>query len=297
MIKLMSLVITLLGNTIMFSGCNENNGGGNKSNSAASKVSKEEIHVEGKSDKGFQLIFEENFDKNLSKWNIWEGGAFNEEIQLYRSEQLAVHGGILTIKTKRQDISGPKTPFDNTTKEFSYVSGRIESKQHFGPKNIEGERVYKIATRMKLPKGLGMWPAFWLFADPWPTFGEIDILEARGNEQNSFQSNLFYGPNPGQNVLQESFTKKVYKGSKDLTDNFHVFELIWEQDRLEILLDGKRVIRYKADFKNKIDKMFGGDMKIVLNTAVGGMFFPNTNVNEYIDEAEMQVDWVKVYKK
>ncbi len=245
----------------------------------------------------FQLVFEENFDNDLSKWDIWEGGAFNEEIQLYRSEQLEVKDGILTINTKRESVTGATSPFDNTNKQFEYVSGRIESKQLFGPEDKAGERVYKIASRIKLPKGFGMWPAFWLFADPWPTLGEIDILEARGNEEAKFQSNIFYGTTNGENILKESDTKMSYEGTENLTDDFHIFALIWQEKTLEILLDEVSVIKYEASTRNAIAEIFGGDLKIVLNNAVGGVFFFNTNPEDYIDEASMQVDWVKVYKK
>jgi hypothetical protein len=34
-----------------------------------------------------------------------------------------------------------------------------------------------IADIEHMPSGCGVWPAYWMFGDPWPTKGEIDIIE------------------------------------------------------------------------------------------------------------------------
>ena len=128
----------------------------------------------------WNLVFEENFDSDFAQWNVWEGGAFNEEIQRYTGSQMSISSGLLTINAIRQANSGPTNPWDGSTKQFEYLSGRIESKMLFGPSAAEGEREYRFVARIKLPSGYGMWPAFWTYGDPWPTQGEIDILEARG---------------------------------------------------------------------------------------------------------------------
>ena len=71
----------------------------------------------------WQLIFEDNFEQDLSQWNVWNGGAYNDEIQLYRPEQLSIEEGVLQIRTERQAIQGPTTNVDSTQKSFEYVSG------------------------------------------------------------------------------------------------------------------------------------------------------------------------------
>ncbi len=129
------------------------------------------------SNKLWNLVFEENFNA-LNAWDIWYGGAYNDEIQLYREEQLSITDGILSINTQREKIIGPNLNKDDKPKHFEYVSGRIESKELFGPRDTEGEREYRFVPRLKLPAGKGMWPAYWIYEDPWPTQGEIDILEA-----------------------------------------------------------------------------------------------------------------------
>lgn len=243
----------------------------------------------------WNLIFEDNFDSDLSLWNPWYGGAFNNEIQLYRPEQVALNNGILTITAQRENISGPTTPFDASQKNFEYVSGRIESQQLFGPTNEDGNREYRFVASIKLPAGHGMWPAFWTYGDPWPTQGEIDIMEARGGEPNEFSSNLFYGPTANVNINQG--TEVHHTIGQNLTTSFHTYEMIWRTTSIDIIFDDQLLHRYTANIGNNVDKMMGKQQKLVFNTAVGGWFISDQNSANFADNATMEVDWVKVYKR
>ncbi len=245
----------------------------------------------------WELIWEDNFDTNLDQWNIWEGGAFNNEIQLYKPENLKLENGILVINAKRKKVKGDTTPFDTKPKKFEYVSGRIETKKLFAPSAKKGEQSYRFMARIKLPSGAGMWPAFWSYGDPWPTKGEIDILEGRGNEPKKFQSNVFYGPTAGKSITIDEETHAKHNLKEDLTADFHIYELIWEQKRLIVKLDDKILHVYKADNKNHVDHFFGQEHKIVLNLAVGGGFFNGANSKDFAKTGTMEVDWVKVYRR
>jgi len=245
----------------------------------------------------WSLVLEESFDKDLSNWEIWQGGAFNKEVQLYTVGGLSLSGGILSIKAQRKAVKGAKDKFNpNKEKSFDFVSGRIESKEKFGPSDINGEREYRISARIKLPRGFGMWPAFWTYANPWPTMGEIDILEGRGNTPKKFQSNVFFGEEPSK--LTSSQNEKFYSVEEDLTADFHVYELLWEKDKLTILFDNRVLGTYlEINGNPTISDLFGKKHQIILNLAVGGDFFFNTNSNDYEANAIMEVDWVRVYKK
>ena len=243
------------------------------------------------------MVWEENFDSDLSQWNIWNSGAFNNEVQFYRPEQLEVQDGILTINVQRETITGPNNPFDSSPKEFQYVSGRIESKTTFGPSGVSGETEYRFMANIKMPPGFGMWPAFWSYGDPWPTMGEIDIIEARGNPPMEFSSNIFFGTEPGVPLTNNDNTVVEYEVEVDITSDFHTYELIWKARNLEIWFDGELLHRYTANSQNFIANLFGRKQQIVLNTAVGGFFFPNSAPSSFVDSSEMQVDWVRVYKR
>src|SRR5262245_23390354 len=149
---------------------------------------------------GWTKTFEDNFSSGLNSWNIWNGGAFNNELQLYQSSNLSLINGNLVIAARKETVTGSTTPFDQTQKTFGYTSARIESASLFSASS--SSPVVRIMARIKVPAGYGMWPAFWSYGDPWPTMGEIDILEARGQEDLKYQTNYFYGKVANRNLVR-----------------------------------------------------------------------------------------------
>ena len=147
-----------------------------------------------------------------------------------------------------------------------------------------------MVARIKLPAGYGMWPAFWSYGDPWPTQGEIDILEARGQEPNSYSTNYFFGRRANVNLVRNATT--TINANMSLQTCWHVYELIWSQNSLVFMLDGQ-VVDTKTG--NYVSNLFGKKEKIVLNLAVGGNYFSNLDPAQ-IQTGTLQVDWVKVFR-
>jgi len=236
---------------------------------------------------GWTKTFEDLFSTNLNSWNIWYGGAFNNELQLYQASNLSVTNGNLVIAARQETVSGPTTPFDPTPKTFNYTSGRIESKTNFSASSASPS--VRMIARIKLPSGYGMWPAFWSYGDPWPTQGEIDILEARGQEDFKYQTNYFYGRTANRNLVRgaEGFVTV----DTSLQSCYHVYEMIWSQNDLKFYFDG---ILVKTNSGGYVPSLFGKTERITLNLAVGGLFFSNFNP-ALIQTGTMYVDWVKVF--
>ena len=236
---------------------------------------------------GWSKVFDESFSAGLSLWSIWTGGAFNEELQLYQAANLQTSGGWLSITAREEQVTGPTTPWDPAPKSFAYTSGRIESKSHFSASRTTPQ--VRLSARLKLPSGYGMWPAFWSYGDPWPTQGEIDIVEGRGQEPYQYQTAYWFGRRPGKNLVVNSAT--VISSSVSLTDCWHVYEVIWAKNSLTFLFDGQVVDTKSGGY---IPSMYGRQQRITLNLAVGGLFF-----GEYdpalIQPGVLQADWVKVF--
>ena len=236
---------------------------------------------------GWTKSFDEGFSGDLNSWSTWYGGAFNNELQLYQAPNLSVTNGNLVISARKETVAGPTTPFDATPKTFNYTSGRIESKTNFSASS--SSPVVRMMARIKLPAGYGMWPAFWSYGDPWPTQGEIDILEARGQEDMKYQTNYFYGKIANRNLVRgaEGFVTT----DVSLQTCYHVYEMIWSQNELKFYFDGVLV---KTNSGSYVQSLFGKTERITLNLAVGGLFFSNLNP-ALIQTGTMYVDWVKVF--
>lgn len=231
--------------------------------------------------------FEDNFSTDLGKWNIWYGGAFNNELQLYKPENLLVANGNLVISAKKETATGPTTPFDQTQKTFNYTSGRIECNTDVSASSSSPK--VRITARIMPPSGYGMWPAFWSYGEPWPTQGEIDILEARGQEDKKYQTNYFYGKTSGRNLVRNEVGYITTDTS--LQSCYHVYELVWSQSSLQFYFDGQLA---QTNTGGYVSSLFGKTERVILNLAIGGNFFSNFNPS-LIQAGTMYVDWVKVF--
>ena len=181
---------------------------------------------------GCRLVFEDNFDGaelDRSRWNVelHEPGWVNEELQEYvdSPESISVRGGKLLIRPV-------KTVHENGT--ISYTSGRITTQHKY-------DFTYGLfEARLKVPRGKGFLPAFWLMTTDedrygqWPECGEIDIMEIWGSHTGKNHGTIHYGL-PHQ---QSQGTVTLDRG--DFSEEFHDFALLWEPGRLRWYVDSRQ---------------------------------------------------------
>jgi beta-glucanase (GH16 family) len=245
---------------------------------------------------GWTKSFEESFDADFSKWNIWEGGAFNNEYQCYtaNNSNVEITNGVLKITAVKENITGKTTPFNSTQKSFEFSSARLESKSSYSA-SVSTPMV-RYSARMKLASGYGMWPAFWAYGADWPTNGEIDVIESKGHLPFQYATNYFYGTSAGTNLV--SGAEGQVTSTIDLTQYWHVYEVIWEEHQLTYMFDGQivKTLTSSSTAGQYIDDMFGKTQNIVVNLAVGGDYFQNPDPATIVT-GSMQVDWVKVFTK
>eukprot|EP00931_Biecheleriopsis_adriatica_P023890 TRINITY_DN14998_c0_g1_i1.p1 TRINITY_DN14998_c0_g1~~TRINITY_DN14998_c0_g1_i1.p1 ORF type:complete len:461 (+),score=59.41 TRINITY_DN14998_c0_g1_i1:66-1448(+) len=112
-------------------------------------------------------------------------------------------------------------------------------------------RFGRLEVRARLPRGDWLWPAIWLLPEEskyggWPTSGEIDIMESRGNEKNAcgpwqgraaFGSTLHFGPDYKHNAMLHTHTESHLASGQDLSDGFHTYGLEWGPEGLWTYLD------------------------------------------------------------
>lgn len=173
----------------------------------------------------------------------------------------------------------------------NYTSARINTKGLFAATNGRFE------ARMKLPIGQGIWPAFWMLGANidqvgWPTCGEIDIMEMRGQAPATIWGSL-HGPGySGGGALTSPFT---LTGST-FNDAFHVFAVEWSSARIIWQVDG---VTYKTVTPSNLPAnaawVFNHPFSILLNLAVGGNFVGAPNASTVFPQS-LIVDYVRVYR-
>ncbi|MEP6667873.1 MAG: glycoside hydrolase family 16 protein [Chthoniobacter sp.] len=226
-------------------------------------------------DLGYHLAWSDEFDGtnlDLTKWQtnyapkVHPLGC-NGELQAYAPENAIVRDGKLRLRADHSPREG-----------MAYTSGMVAShdkfSQHYG----------WFETRVKLPHGRGLWPAFWLLPESrqWPP--EIDIMEHKGSLLNHVWLTV-HRPQP--NTWRPKSDGQEWTGP-DFTADFHTFAVDWRPDRVAWFVDGieRHQSRADADF---------GPMYVILNLAVGGQWDGNPDGDTPFP-ATMEIDYVRVYR-
>jgi beta-glucanase (GH16 family) len=221
----------------------------------------------------------------------------NDELEWYMddAEYHVVSNGTLKLVAKNVQ----------TNSGYPYTSGMICSYEKF-------QQAYgRFETRMKLPAGRGLWPAFWLVPYPlqWPP--EIDVMENLGNDThtiymtNHYSANYPYGGEPygGSEGISYygPYGGEPYGGSEgisyyglDYSAGFHTFAVEWDSSKIVWFVDG--VARFSTT--NKVPLVgYGIDgMYLILNLAVGGSW-PGAPDASTVFPATLEIDYVRVYTK
>src|SRR3954453_10427254 len=122
------------------------------------------------------VVFEDNFDgpagagPDGGKWVLETGDNINNHERQYyttSTSNAALDGqGNLVITARRENPANYQCWYDTC----QYTSARLSTPGKFT------QAYGHFESRMKLPRGQGMWPAFWMLGGSnWPADGEIDI--------------------------------------------------------------------------------------------------------------------------
>ncbi len=225
-----------------------------------------------------------------AKWvhDLGDNGWGNKELQAYTASREnsfvvddpeATDGKALVLKAVRTPAGGYTSARLKTQGKFATGYGRIEA-------------------RLKLPKGQGIWPAFWMLSDNidkvhWPACGEIDVVELIGHKPGTLHGTL-HGPGySGQHGLTKS---TVLPGGANFSEAYHVFAVNWQPGRIEWLLDGKVYHALTPADLPAGTKWVFDDAKhfLLLNLAVGGAWPGYPDATTQFPQ-EYRIDYVRVY--
>ena len=244
----------------------------------------------------WNLIWSEEFNIDgpidTTRWHLETGtgsnGWGNNELQYYtdKPENAYIRSSNLEITIRRQDTAGKKFTSARliTLNRFSFQYGKVEA-------------------RLKVLKGKGMWPAFWMMGKSfptvgWPGCGKIDIMEVmnRGGalDDNIVLATVYW--------LYDANNTHAQYGRSDtsatpLADSFHVYGLTWDRQYIRAFLDGTQF--WEIDITPSHLSEFHQPFFLLLNAAVGGSPLNITNPADITATLPqtMLVDYVRVYQE
>ncbi|SEP53254.1 Beta-glucanase, GH16 family [Amycolatopsis saalfeldensis] len=194
-----------------------------------------------------------------SKWNYETGdnGGNNHERQWYTAgaANAALDGQGHLVITAKKENSGNNCWYG----ACEYTSARLNTSGKFSTSGGH------IEVRMKLPRGQGMWPAFWMLGGSnWPTDGEIDVMENIGKEPTTVHGTI-HGPGySGANGIGAAYN------GPNFSDDFHTYAVDWNGESITWSVDGNAYeTRTPADL-NGNQWVYNHPFFLILNLAVGG---------------------------
>ena len=235
---------------------------------------------------GWRLVWHDEFDTTIGPdWSFDIGtgasGWGNNERQFYtaRPENARVENGALVIEARKEQYSSSE-----------YTSARLKT---------EGRATFRfgrLEARIRIPRGQGLWPAFWALGEDlrtvgWPRCGEIDVMENIGREPARVHATV-HGPGySGGRGVGGFFDLSV----GTFADGFHLFAVEWDPSGLRFSVDGTV---YRSITPGDVNGawVFDHPFFLLLNLAVGGNW-PGDPDAGTVFPARMTVDYVRVYDR
>jgi beta-glucanase (GH16 family) len=234
----------------------------------------------------WRMVWNDEFDGSTldsTKWVQETGGNGwgNAELEYYTNggHNVSVANGYLVIEARAESYGGR-----------AYTSARLKTQ------GLGAWKYGRFEARIKIPRGQGLWPAFWMLGDNipqvgWPTCGEIDIMENIGKEPSTVHGTM-HGPGySGASGISSPYA--LATGA--FADTFHVFAVEWEPNTVRWYVDSAL---YKTVSSADVPGtwVFDHPFFILLNVAVGG-YWPGNPDGTTVFPQTMRVDYVRVYTR
>jgi beta-glucanase (GH16 family) len=238
---------------------------------------------------GYSLVWHDEFDEgselNANDWTheVWGKGTVNDEKQYYVNH-------VTPAGAKVTEIKDGKLRINCLLEDGKVYSGRVYAKVK------EGWTYGYIEASIKLPKGKGTWPAFWMMPvnfKSWPADGEIDIMEEVGGHPNYVSSSLHANAHVHSNNTQ--VTHEMYLEGAE--DDFHTYAIQWTHENITTYVDGQVQLSYDNRGLGRDDWPYDDPFYVILNLAWGGTWGGTYGIDESALPCTMEIDYVRVFQK
>jgi beta-glucanase (GH16 family) len=246
---------------------------------------------------GWNLVWSDEFNGpngsavDSKKWvsEVGGNGWGNDELEYYtsRTKNAFLEDGNLVIKVFAEKQTGS----DGVSR--NYTSARLKTQGKFS------QAYGRFEARIKIPKGQGIWPAFWMLGAnidkvPWPDSGEIDIMENIGKEPYLVHGTIH---GPGYSGANGIGTSHAMSGERKYFNDFYIYAVEWEPEVIRFYVDDQLYqTRTPADLPKGAKWVYDHPFFLLLNVAVGGGWPGNPDASSEFPQT-MLVDYVRVYSR
>lgn len=238
----------------------------------------------------WNLVWEENFDGPADTPpdpDIWTpdlggDGWGNNQLEYNTDHNALLDGnGFLAITARAESYD---------TNAFTSARITTKGKLEHGNGRFEAD--------IQIPAGKGLWPAFWLLGSDidtvsWPACGEVDILEAKGEDPGVIYSTV-HGPGySGAGGISADYP--LQDGS--FAEGMHRYAVDIDPDHLSFWVDDARVgVVRPGDLPENTNWVFNQSYFLILNLAVGGNYVEAPD-DPSVFPATLLVDAVRIYER
>ena len=250
---------------------------------------------------GYSLVWQDEFDGNYG-YAPNENGLPQTELNPNDWTHEVKNSG--WVNHELQNYVNHKTPEGKLVTELRDGKLRITALKENG--KVYSGRVYAkvksgwtygyIEASIKLPKGKGTWPAFWMMPvnfRSWPADGEIDIMEEVGYHPDYVSSSLHANAHVHSNGTQVTHEMKCPGAEGE----FHTYAILWTAKNITTYVDGKVQLSYDNRGLGRDDWPYDDPFYVIFNLAWGGDWGGAQGVDENALPATMEVDYIRVFQK
>jgi beta-glucanase (GH16 family) len=258
-------------------------------------------HIQSDTSGHYKLVWADEFNQegapDTANWEYEHGFARNHELQWYQPQNAACRNGLLIIEVRKEHLPNPHYVAESsnwkTNRQFiDYTSASL---------NTRGKHAWqygRFVMRARIDIDAGLWPAFWTLGvnKPWPSNGEIDIMEYY---RNKLLANIGFGTDTRSKAKWYSNTKPIDSLGTGWRKKFHIWRMDWDENAISLYVDDQLLNHVElSKLVNQDGSKFNPFMQphyLLLNLALGG-----DNGGDLLSTAfprRYEIDYVRVYQK
>jgi beta-glucanase (GH16 family) len=200
----------------------------------------------------------------------------NRELELYDAGDVSVNGGALHLQAQKRQVVG----WNGVTHD--YTSGMVMTGGRRGVRAAAFAFTYGYAeARVRVPKGKGLWPAFWLLPVSYDSRPEIDAMEILGDNPSAVHMHFHYA---------DQDVGTTWTGP-DFSAGWHTFGVDWEPNAIVWYVDGVERWRFTDASVIPHEPMY-----LLANLAVGGSWPGDPDATTPFPSS-YDLDYIRVWQR